>query len=160
MYILYISLCNISHTTLACVRGRMCVKVERQRILVDTAAALESDNAATSHLFHLSLSSLPPSSSLFYSLPGSSAEASTITATSTCLLTVSNGDRRLRRREGEDSGCTPATMGENCHNDRGGDREMKGSGGGKTSMEGGAGERDVVWKEGRAKIKRELKRGR
>lgn len=107
-------------------------------------------------LCHLSL---PPSASLFYSLPGSSAEASTITATSTCLLTVSNGDRRLRRREGEDSGCTPATMGENCHNDRGGDREMKGSGGG-TGVEGGAGEGDVVWKEGWAKIKRELKRGR
>lgn len=52
-------------------------------------------------------------------------------------------------------------MGENCHDDRGGDREMKGSGvGGGTSMEGGAGERDVVWKEGRAQIKRELKRGR
>lgn len=56
-------------------------------------------------------------------------------------------------------------MGENCHDDRGGDREMKGSVGGggvvgETGVEGGAGERDVVWKEGRAKIKRELKRGR
>lgn len=108
-------------------------------------------------LCHLSL---PPSPSLFYSLPGSSAEASTITAASTCSLTVSNGDRRLRRREGEDSGCMPATMGENCHNDRGGDREMKGSGK-KTSVEGGAGEREMwCWKEGRAKIKRELTRGR
>lgn len=116
----------------------MCVNVEQQRILVDTAAALESDNAATSRLFHLSLSSLslPPSASLFYSLPGSSAEASTITATSTCLLTVSKSDRRLRRREGEDNGCTPATMGENCHNDRGGDREMKGSGGKKQAWKG------------------------
>lgn len=50
----------------------------------------------------------------------------------------------------------PATMGENCHNDRGGDREMKGSE--KTSIEGGDGERDVVWKEGQAKIKRAQER--
>ena len=49
-------------------------------------------------------------------------------------------------------------MGENCHNDRGGDREMKGSE--KTSIQGGAGEKDVVWKEGQEKIKRELKRER
>lgn len=74
-------------------------------------------------LCHLSL--LLPLS-LFYSLPGTSAEASTITATSTCLLTVSNSDRRRREREREeerargDSSCMPATMGENCHNDRGG----------------------------------------
>lgn len=119
----------------------LCIKVEQQRITVDTAAALESDNTTSSHLFHLSLSSLSPSPSLFYSLPGSSAEASTITATSTCLLMVSNGDRRLGRREGEDSGCMPATMGENCHNDRGGDREMKGSE--KISIEGGASEREM-----------------
>lgn len=101
----------------------MCVCIK-----VDTAAALESDNTTSSHLFHLSLSSLAPSPFLFYSLPGSCAEASAITAASTCLLTVSNGDRRLGRREGEDSGCMPATMGENCHTDRAGDREMKGSG--------------------------------
>lgn len=47
----------------------------------------------------------------------------------------------------------PAMMGENCHNDRGGDREMKGSE--KTSIQGGAGERCGVEgsKEGQAKNK-------
>lgn len=99
-----ISLCNRLLHTAPCVRVFVHIKVEQQRITVDTVAALESDNPTSSHLFHLSLSSLSPSPSLLYSLPGSSAEASTITATSTCLLTVSNGDRRLRRREGEDSG--------------------------------------------------------
>lgn len=74
----------------------------------------------------ISLSPFPPS--LFYSLPAAAAEAATITATSTCLLTVSRGEGRCT--EGGSSSRLPATMGENCLGDREGDREMKGRGGG------------------------------
>lgn len=128
------------HTHLAC----MCVCVPaspsptNSTNMGDTVKLL--CNAGESSSFpptHICLSfSLPISASLifptpllplclFYFLPGTFAVASTITATSSCLLTVSSSNKKRGRRR-KDSSCMPVTMGENCHIDRRGDSEMKG----------------------------------
>lgn len=144
-----------------CMRVHVCIKVEQQRITVDTAAALESDNAASLLPPLPSVSVIPRSLSL--SLLFITWELCRGVNNNSHLYLLVDGVKRRRETGGgggggEDSGCTPAARGENCHNDRGGDREMKGRE--KTSVGGGAGEGDVAWKEGRKAGRKERRSSR